>query len=87
MAKLALCFRGKKEHQPLTKDEINAVTLAAQGASAIIRVMAHYALDNPDIEADEGLGTYTSVFNVLEWLMEPVEGYLNNHAGYPSSER
>ena len=83
MAELALCFREKKEGRgPLTKQEINDITIAAQGASAIIHVMQHYAINNPQGEDDDFLGVYPCVFGVLEWLMEPVTDYLFEYGGH-----
>jgi len=83
MAKLSLCFRKEEEETycPLTKLEINDVTIAAQGASAIIHVMTEYADNHPQGEEDNTLGIYGSVFSVLEWLMEPVRDYLFCYAG------
>ena len=81
MAKLALCFREEKEFRPLTSNEINGVTIAAQGAAAVVRVMRDYAIENPRGEDDDALGVYGCVFGVLELLMEPVTDYLFNYAG------
>jgi hypothetical protein len=81
MAELALCFREKKEYRNLTKYEINDITIAAQGASAIIHVMREYATHNPQGEDGDLLGIYGCVFNTLEWLMEPVTDYLFGFAG------
>jgi len=84
MAELALCFREegeKNKYRPLTKREINGVTIAAQGASAIIHVMRRYATNNPKGEDDDTLGVYGCVFGVLEWLMDPVKDYLFEYAG------
>jgi hypothetical protein len=83
MAKLALCFRDEKEGRPLTSTEINGVTIAAQGASAIIHVMGEYLAGNPQ-EDDYSDDIYISVFNVLELLMEPVTDYLSDYAGTPA---
>jgi hypothetical protein len=83
MKKLKLCFLTpeQKESRPLTSYEINQVTMAAQGASAIIRVMTQYACDNPQGEEDDTLGVFCSVFNVLGLLMEPVTDYLFQYGG------
>jgi hypothetical protein len=81
MAELALCFGEKKECRNLTEHEINDITRAAQGASAIIHVMQKYATNNPHGEDDDTLGVYGCVFHVLEWLMEPVKDNLFGFAG------
>jgi hypothetical protein len=84
MAELALCFReeGKKnKYRPPSKREIGDITSAAQGASAIIRVMQRYATNNPKGEEGDTLGVYGCVFGVLEWLMDPVTDYLFEYAG------
>jgi hypothetical protein len=79
MAKLALCFRDKEKHRSLTSTEIESVAMAAYGVSAIIHVMGEYLSTNPQEEDSEGV--YSSVFNVLELLMEPITDYLNEYAG------
>ena len=81
MAELALCFREGKESGPLTKSEINDITIAAQGAKAIIHVMVEYASNNPHGEEDDTMGIFGSVFNVLEWLIEPITDYLFGYGG------
>jgi hypothetical protein len=81
MAKLALCFREEESSRPLTDYEINEVAVAAQGASAIIRVMAEYACDDPQ---SKNYSDFGSVFTVLEWLMKPVEDYLSEYGGIAS---
>jgi hypothetical protein len=86
MAKLELCFRPEedsKERRPPTDYEINELTIAIQGVAAIVQVMATYACNNPHGEED-GQGVFGSVFNVLEWLIEPVEDYMFNYAGEPA---
>jgi hypothetical protein len=87
MAKLELCFRPEEDsmkRRPLTKDEINELTVAAQSIAAIVNIMAIYTCDNPHGEEDDN-GSVCSVFNVLEWLIKPVEDYLSNYAGEPAS--
>jgi len=83
MAELVLCFREKGEikDRPLTKYEVNEITIAAQGASAIIKVMQRYAVQNPKGQDDDTLGVYPCVFGVLEMLMAPVTDYLFEFAG------
>ena len=83
MAELTLCFREEKEkeHGPLTENEIGDITIAAQGASAIIHVMQRYATNSPKGEENDPLGVYKCVFDVLEWLMAPVTDYLFEYAG------
>jgi hypothetical protein len=83
MAELALCFREKEKegYHPLTAHEINEVTIAAQGAKAIIHVMTQYAINNPKGEEDDLLGVYGCVFSILEWLMEPVTDYIFEYGG------
>ena len=80
MAKLALSF-GETTNRNLTKYEINEIAIAAQGASAIVHVMQEYVSNNPQGEADNSLGVYGCVFQVLEWLMVPVTDYLSEYAG------
>ena len=81
MAKLALCFsEEEKKYHPPTKYEVNEISIAAQGVSAIIHAMQFYANNNRN-EEDEGQGVYGCVFTALEWLMAPVTDYLFNFAG------
>jgi hypothetical protein len=89
MAKLELCFRPEEDsmkRRPPTKYEINELTAAAQGIAAIVQVMAIYACDNPREEEDDNCDVFCSVFNVLEWLIKPVENYLTNYAGEPAAK-
>ena len=84
MTELALCFREEGEenkYRPLTKHEVNEITIAAQGARAIIHVMQRYATHNPNGEDDDTLGVYGCVFGVLEWLMAPITDYLFEYGG------
>ena len=83
MANLALCFREKEsnEYRNLTSYEINEVTIATQGAHAIIKVMRDYATNNPHGEECDTMGIYGCVFNVLDWLMEPINDYMFGYAG------
>jgi hypothetical protein len=81
MAELALCFRDKKEYRSLTGDEIEQLTMAAQGARAIIKVMERYACDRPkDDNGSDGLAVYLNIFNVLGLLMEPLSDFMFNQA-------
>jgi hypothetical protein len=82
MATLKLCFQPEEtsaEHIPLTSYDVNELTLAANGIAAIIRVMAEYTNNNQYEEENVG-----PVFNVLEWLIEPISDYLNEYP-YPAS--
>jgi len=87
MAELTLCFREKEVNSPLTKQEIDDITIAAQGASAIIHVMHCYAINNPQGEDNDFLGVYPCVFGVLKWLMEPITDYLFNFAGHEAEPK
>jgi hypothetical protein len=78
--KLKFCF-AELERRQLTVMEINDLARAAHGIGAIARVMARYAEDNPNGEADDDLGVFCAAFNVLEWLMEPIDDYLFAYAG------
>ena len=85
MAKLELCFKDKGTgQQPLTESEINDIAIAAQGVQAIVRAMYSYAVDDKGKGLE--LGIYTRVFNVLDWLMEPVNDYLYEYAGNEAAE-
>jgi len=82
MAKLTLCFREEPESHKPTRSEIDSIALAADGASAIVKVMAEYTLHNQQKVIDDFEdGIYISVLNVLEWLIEPVRDYLLNYGG------
>ena len=81
MAKLALCFRESAAERNLTAYEISEVTTAALGAHAIIKVMTEYAANNPHGKENDTMGIYGGVFNVLDWLMEPIRDYLVCYAG------
>jgi hypothetical protein len=82
---LKLSFE-KQESRQLTAGEINELSIAAHGIGAIVRVMTQYAMDNPNGEADDTLGVYCAVFNVLEWLIEPIDDYLFAYAGEPAAK-
>jgi hypothetical protein len=87
MDKLELCFRSKEnsgKRRPPTEYEINELTGAIQGVAAITHVMAIYACDNPHGEEDDRLGVFGCIFNVLEWLVKPVNDYLFSYAGEPA---
>ena len=81
MADLSFCFTEKKEERNLTVSEINDITMAAQGIHAIIKVMNEYAINNQQDKDDDALGIYSSVFNVLDLLMDPIRDYLSAYAG------
>jgi len=87
MAELAFCFREVSEIRNLTKSEINDITMAAQGVHAIIKVMNKYAINHPQGEDDDSIGIYSSVFNILDLLMEPISDYLFEYAGHGSGTR
>jgi hypothetical protein len=82
---LKLSFE-KPEQRQLTDYEINELSMAAHGISALARVMVGYAMDNPRGEEDDGLGVYCAVFNVLQWLIEPIDDYLFEFAGKPATK-
>jgi len=83
MANLALCFREENEEikdRNLTAYERNEIAVAALGAQAIIRVMGKYAnVIDCRVGENDIPGVYDCVFNVLEWLMEPVADFLSNY--------
>ena len=81
MAKLALCFTDKKDYRFLTANEIEELARTAQGARAIIKVMEHYACDQPTDKGAEGLAVYLNAFNVLGLLLEPLADFMFNQAG------
>jgi len=89
MADLALCFReeNEKEDRNLTAYERNEVTIAAQGAQAIIKVMREYANTIDCRIGEENIpGVYGNVFTVLEWLMEPVSDFLFSYGHIPPAK-
>jgi hypothetical protein len=85
MAKLKLCF-AEPEPRQLTTDEINELAIAAHGIGAMARVMVQYAMNNPNGEPDDSLGVFCAAFNVLEWLIEPIDDYLFSYAGEAAAE-
>jgi hypothetical protein len=85
MAKLKLCF-AEPDPRQLTAGEINELAIAAHGIGAIVHVMSQYAMDNPCGEADDELGVFCAAFNVLEWLIEPIDDYLFSYAGESAAE-
>jgi hypothetical protein len=82
---LKLSFEEPEQRQ-LTDREINGLSMAAHGISALARVMAGYAMDNPRGEEDDSLGVYCAVFNVLQWLIEPIDDYLFAFAREPAAK-
>jgi hypothetical protein len=79
MAALKLCFQPEEtvvEHIPI---DVNELAIAANGIAAIVRVMAEYTNNNHCEEENIG-----PVFNVMEWLIEPISDYLNEFP-YPAS--
>ena len=71
--------------QPIAHDEINQLGLAADGIAAIVNIMAKYSCCNQYEEEDAANNRYTSVFNVLEYLIEPVRDYLFEYP-YPANK-
>jgi len=77
-SRLRLTFReGPQNGYSLTGHEINELSIAAQGIKTITQAMSYYSDDNPGME-NPG---YASVFNVLEWLIDPIVNYLDEYAG------
>jgi hypothetical protein len=74
---LKLCF-AEPEQRPLTALEINELSIAAQGALAIVKVMDIYVNEKQD---NESAAHCLEAFRVLQWLLEPIGDYLFNFAG------
>jgi hypothetical protein len=70
-----------KRYTP-TAYEINELAMAAQSIEAIVDVMADYTCGTRDKDA---VSNCLSVFNVLKWLIEPIETYLTENAGEPAA--
>jgi hypothetical protein len=66
---LKLCF-AEPEQRPLTACEINELSIAAQGATAIVKIMDAYVNDKQDQESAERC---LEMFRVLQWLLEPID--------------
>ena len=82
MADLSFCFKEKcNKYCNPTKHEINELSNTTQGAHAIIKVMRDYATDIPNGKVCDTLGIFGAVFNVLDWLLEPVNEYMFEYAG------
>ena len=71
--------------QPMTSDEINQLCIAADGIAAIVNVLAKYSCNNQYEGEDAANNRYCSIFNVLEYLIEPVRDYLLEHP-YPANK-
>ena len=86
--KLKLCFASEESlmgKQPITSEEINQLCIAADGIAAIVNVLAKYSCNNQYEDEDTANNRYTSIFNVLEYLIEPVRDYLLEYP-YPANK-
>jgi hypothetical protein len=82
MTRLTLCFTPEEtDRRPLTKSEIIELSIVAQNIAAITEVMQEYACVVRADKAYDALVNCMGVFNVLEWLIQPVTDYLTEYAG------
>jgi hypothetical protein len=83
MARLRLCSSPEEtdRRRPLTESEIIELSIVAQSIAAITEVMQEYACVIRGDKAQDALANCMGVFNVLEWLIQPVADYLNEYAG------